>query len=72
MTDTMDIINAIRSLIFCIPVLMLILITDKVFKFQIYLIGKINIKYKMRIEILSLYWIHIYNHFNNIISSFST
>ena len=46
----MDIINAIRSGIFFIAGLLLILFPKKVYRFQIYLIEKLHIKYKVKEE----------------------
>jgi len=55
----MDIIYAIRSVIFFIPGLLLIIIPDKVFKFQIYLIGKFGIKYYKKPSLKSYPYIGI-------------
>ena len=44
----MDIINIIRSGIFFIAGLLLILFPKKVYRFQIYLIEKLHIKYKVK------------------------
>ena len=47
----MDIPNAIRSGIFLVPGLLLIVFPKKVYKFQIYLIEKMHIKYNIEREL---------------------
>ena len=47
----MDIVNTIRSVIFFIPGLSLIIIPNKVFNFQVFLIGKLGIKYNFKREL---------------------
>jgi len=46
----MDIINAIRSVIFLVSGLAMILFPKKVYKFQSYLIEKLHIKYNIKRE----------------------
>ena len=43
----MDIINAIRSVICLVPGLAVLLFPKKVYKFQIYLVKKLRIKYNV-------------------------
>jgi hypothetical protein len=44
----MDIINAIRSVIFLVPGLAILLFPKKVYKFQVYLVKKLRIKYNVK------------------------
>ena len=46
----MDIINAIRSVIFLVPGLAMLLFPKKVYKFQSYLLGKLHIRYNLKRE----------------------
>ena len=46
----MDIINAIRSVIYLVPGLAMHLFPKKVYKFQSYLLGKLHIRYNLKRE----------------------
>jgi len=46
----MDIINAIRSVIFFIPGLAMLLFPKKIYKFQSHLIGKLHSRYNIKRE----------------------